>query len=56
MSNKFIRTRCWRFWRLIVAIANGMAWRLTDYARRFAVWDDELSLGVNVVRRGADGK
>ena len=57
MINKFIRTRCWRSWRfwLIVAIATGMAWRLTDYALRFPVWDDEASLGLNVVHRGYMG-
>ena len=57
MRPAFITARCWRAWRfwLIVAITAGMAWRLTDYFLRFPVWDDEASLGLNIVHRGYMG-
>ena len=41
----------WRFW-LFAAIAAGIIWRLTDYFLRFPVWDDEASLGLNILHRG----
>ena len=40
----------WRFW-LMVAIGTGIAWRVTDYLLRFPIWDDEASLGLNIVHR-----
>ena len=43
--------RSWRFW-LVLAIGLGLAWRLTDYFLRFPVWDDEASLGLNILHRG----
>ena len=44
----------WRFW-LVAAIAAGIIWRLTDYFLRFPVWDDEASLGLNILHRGYFG-
>ena len=46
--------RCWHSWRfwLIAAVAAGILWRLTDYILRFPVWDDEASLGLNILHRG----
>ncbi len=43
--------RSWRFW-LMMAIGIGVAWRMTDYLLRFPVWDDEASLGLNILHRG----
>ncbi len=40
----------WRFW-LIAAMAAGIIWRLTDYFLRFPVWNDEASLGLNILHR-----
>ena len=54
MINKLRTMRFWqnrRFW-LIMAIGIGIAWRLTDYFLRFPVWDDEASLGLNILHRG----
>jgi 4-amino-4-deoxy-L-arabinose transferase-like glycosyltransferase len=51
--SKSIIQSCWRSWRfwLIAAIAAGLVWRLTDYFLRFPIWDDEASLGLNIVHR-----
>ncbi len=46
--------RNWRFW-LIAAISAGLAWRLTDYFLRFPVWDDEASLGLNIMHHSYTG-
>ena len=54
MLTKLLLARCrhsWRFW-LIAAMAAGTIWRLTDYFLRFPVWDDEASLGLNILHRG----
>ena len=54
MINKLRTMQFWQSWRfwLIMAIGIGIAWRLTDYFLRFPVWDDEASLGLNILHRG----
>ncbi len=54
---KSVIQSCWRSWRfwLIAAIAAGLVWRITDYFLRFPVWDDEASLGLNIVHRSYFG-